>query len=201
MTQHLHAAEVVETTPRVRVSFQGGRIPLRTSEHTYAVETGDTLLIAMADDGSYYAVARVEELDRVTGNFTVDGDLNVGGAKNAKIPDPDQSGRMYRFAAMESDRPGILEHEAEVTQGDEYALPEWWARIAKNLRVTSLQPLESRAGHAWPEINRDAWTVTVRGQPGRYWMVARATRADSAVDGWTHVIEPPEPEPDESEAQ
>lgn len=116
----------------------------------------------------------------------VSGDFDVSGTKNAQIFDPDDATRGWHFAAVEADRSGVLEHEAEVDVGTTYALPPHWPRIAKNLRAY-IQPLGE--GHVWPEIDRENWTITPRGQPSRCLLLARADRADVAVGKWTHEVE------------
>lgn len=171
---------------------EGSRIEFYAPDHSVG-GTGGFLDIVVYNGSGTKTVdveyegnnARVHVAD---GDVLIDQDLDVTGSKNARIPDPDDPAAGYRFAAVESDRPGVLEHEAEVQQGETYQMPAHWPRIADRLRVVSLQPYDSQAGNAWPEIDHTAWTVTVRGQPGAYWMVARADRADPGVDGWQHQI-------------
>lgn len=161
-------------------------------------------LRVLNDDGTIGHLLRMRSgddpgspnLDTFTGSVEVGGDFDVSGAKNARIVDPDDATKGYRFAAVEADEPGLLIHRRTVTipegNGGEATvdLPPHWSRIARDgdAMVTPLNDTRDQAPAA-AAVDLTVPEVTVRGKPGDYRVWVMAARADKGVDGWTHEVE------------
>lgn len=178
-------------TTAIRLQVDGGDVAFDTR-----IDESNKRVIFPRFGGSGYSNwdLRLGRNDNMA--VVVPGDFTVNGSKNAELIDPDDPTKGYRYAAVESDRPGVLEHEATVKVDQTYIMPAHWKRIATNLRAF-LQPADSQAGAAWTEVDRENWTITPRGQAGSYWMLARADRADAGVANWQHEIEVVPEEDDE----
>lgn len=144
---------------------------------------------------------RFHGLGRFDDDLVVVGDFDVGGAKNAKIPHPDDPTRAFKFAAVEADEPGLLCHRwlnVHVDREATLPIPDHWGRIARDPMVMvshADEPDDSspRAPFGWADLGES--TVTVRAPTGSYHVLLVACRAD--LDGrWSHEVAV-DPEPDE----
>lgn len=54
----IRLATVVETLPRVKVSWSGGTVPLRSSDTLASLANGEKVLVAEVN-GDWYAIERV----------------------------------------------------------------------------------------------------------------------------------------------
>lgn len=136
--------------------------------------------------------------------------LDVDGPKNARITHPDDPTRAFRFAATESNTPGVMEvycgvHTVPVDRqltlrpADFAGLPDEvkladYIPIGRNprVRLDSAGPREDsapNAPYAWAEWETADPRIEIRAPAGDYHVELRFVRADVGVADWQHEVE------------
>lgn len=189
----------------VRTAASGDRVELTGAVKDrivwYVGASGNSSIVGTI--GGLYAYPKRD--DGTTGLFRIAGDLTVTGSKNAEIaPDPvGDPTRALRFAATESNTPGIIEVDCgpitigssrELTLKD-VDLPDAfladYVKIGKHpkVRLFAAGPRENTDPHqpygwaVWDQLNPK---IEVRGPAGDYYLELRFTRNDAGVQDWMH---------------
>lgn len=158
---------------------------------------------------------------RFDGDVQCYDNFDVTGSKNAQLfPDKENDPtRALRFAATESNTPGIMEiycGEHEVDTSRELTLRqedfdglidpvylEDYVKLGRNprVRLDAAGPREDNAPHspyAWAEWDLNDPRIEIRAPAGKYHVELKFIRDDPPVQGWQHEIEVPiEPEIEE----
>lgn len=127
----------------------------------------------------------------IEGNAEVTNNLDVLGSKNARIRDPLNPEKFYRFGADESPHGGRLIYDFHVKVENEPVvvdLPEYLARIA-SFPWTRGPYAQGHLGQATASL--DALKLTVSGDPGQYVVEVVCARADLVVESWQSQVEKP----------
>lgn len=191
--------------PSDSAGSSGRRFWIRKGNHLY-------FLIDDDDDGGWNSPHPMY-IRGDNGNVVIGRDLTVVGAKNAEIPNPDDPTRALRFAATESNTPGVMEvycgvhtvgteRSLTLRQEDFAGLPDEvrladYVSIGRNPRVyvQAAGPREDSQPHApyaWAEWDAADPRIEVRAPAGDYHIELRFIRADTGVANWKHEVEVPQ---------